>query len=135
MTIVIGLLMLAGVAAFVAWPFFARRNSEVAPEAVASDAARWERQKADAYGAIYRRHEIAEVSRAMAGLLGFEYGAHGHVWFGACPPTDGPETRGQAWSDWQPPEPYAPPLVVDEPPFEPHRSFYPYPQQQPVSVC
>jgi len=88
-----------------------------------------------AYESIYVRQEVAEVSRATAAALGFEYGAWGHIYFGSCPPADGPETRGQDWSDFAAPELYAPPLIIDEFPYENHRSFFPYPHQQPVTNC
>lgn len=91
--------------------------------------------RAHAYESIYVRQEVAEVSRATAAALGFEYGAWGHVYFGPCPPADGPETRGQEWSDYAAPELYAPPLVIDYDASEPHRSFYPYPQQQRPGDC
>lgn len=82
--------------------------------------------RSDAYGLIYERHEIAEVPRWLANRLGFEYGAWGEVYFGLCPPV----------YEWSVPQAYAPPLVVDTPPYEPYRSWYPYPEQQrPVMEC
>lgn len=82
--------------------------------------------RADAYGSIYERQEVAEVPRWLANRLGFEYGAWGEVYFGLCPPL----------YEWSIPQAYAPPLVVDHPPYEGHRSFYPYPpQQRPVTEC
>jgi len=82
--------------------------------------------RSDAYGSIYERQEIAEVPRWLAHRLGFEYGAAGELYLGLCPPV----------YEWSVPAPYAPPLVVDHPPYEPHRSWYPYPpQQRPVTEC
>lgn len=78
----------------------------------------------DAYGSIYERHEIAEVSRAVAGALEFEYGAQGEIWFSSCPPTGTSQ-----------PQPYAPPLAWDAWPYHKTPSFYPYPEQQRVTGC
>jgi len=92
--------------------------------------------RAHAYASIYERQEVAEVTWATAAVLGFSNGGRwGHIFFGACPPADGPETRGQEWSDFAAPELYAPPLVIDYDASEPHRSFYPYPIQQRPTVC
>lgn len=82
--------------------------------------------RAHAYDSIYTRHEVAEVSRATAATLGFEYGAPGYVWFGPCPPP--------ADSLFPAPQPYAPPLRL-EPEGTPGRSFYPYPEQQLPANC
>lgn len=79
----------------------------------------------DAYASIYQRREIAEVSRAVAERLGFEFGAQGEICFCVCPPG----TDSVA-------EPYAPALAWDtgEPDHTP--SFFPYPiQQAPVADC
>jgi len=78
--------------------------------------------KAHAYESIYVRHEIAEVSRATGAELGFEYGSWGYAFFGACPPN--------ADSHLDQALPYEPPLIWDAPPYDGHRSFYPYPEQQ-----
>ena len=78
----------------------------------------------DAYGSIFIRHEIAEVSRATAAALGFAYGAPGYIYFGVCPP-DHPMSA----------LPYAPPLALDVPPYDATPSFYPYPPQQPGEPC
>lgn len=75
-----------------------------------------------AYDSIYVRQEIAEVSRATAAKLGFEYGSWGYAFFGACPPN--------ADSLFVQPMLYQPPLVWDYPPDDGNRSFYPYPEQQ-----
>lgn len=73
----------------------------------------------DALDSIYRRHEIAEVSRQMAAVLGFTHGAPGFVYFGQCPP-----------SGWVAPERYAPPLQLDYWPYSHTPSFWPYPPQE-----
>lgn len=78
----------------------------------------------DALDSIYRRHEIAEVDRKTAGVLGFKYGAAGFVAFSACPP-DG----------WARAEPYQPPLALDTGPLDWTPSLYPYPPQQAVETC
>jgi hypothetical protein len=73
-----------------------------------------------AYDSIYTRHEIAEVSRATAAALGFEYGAPGFVWFGPCPP--------HYDSLYPAPLEYAPPLRWEDA-GSPGRSFWPYAEQ------
>lgn len=78
--------------------------------------------KVDAYGSIYDRHEIAEVSRSVAEELGFQYGSEGFIWFGLCPPN--PDSL------WPQPQPYSPPLVWDTGEPDGHRSWGPYPSQQ-----
>ena len=78
----------------------------------------------DAYGSIFERHEIAEVSRDMAGALNFEYGAQGEIWFSSCPPMGTSQ-----------PLPYAPPLAWDAWPYHRTPSLWPYPAQQRVSEC
>jgi hypothetical protein len=76
----------------------------------------------DAYRAIYRDHEIAEVPDWMASQLGFSHGADGYVFFGVCPPRS--ET----------PQFYAPPLVLDTV-GEVTPSFFPYSKQEKPVDC
>lgn len=78
-----------------------------------------------AYDSIYVRHEIGEVSRDTAAMLGFEYGAQGYVYFGQCPPIGDDDVT---------PQEYAPPLTWDYPPTDWTPSFYPYPLQEKVIV-
>lgn len=81
----------------------------------------------DAYGSIYERGEIAEISWAMAEHFGVTNGGvAGYVWFGVCPPE--PSARPPA-------EVYRPPLVWDTPPYEHTPSFFPYPEQQMPVDC
>lgn len=75
--------------------------------------------RGDAFGSIFERHEIAEVSYATAHLLGFDNGGMaGEIFFGVCPPPLDSIAS-----------PYAPPLVFDYPPYDKTPSFYPYPAQ------
>lgn len=81
-----------------------------------------------AYASIYDRHEVAEVSWALAAQLGFSNGGQwGYAFFGACPPN--------ADSLAVDPQPYAPLLTFDLGPPDHTPSFYPYPAQQLPVVC
>lgn len=82
--------------------------------------------QADAAASIYDRHEIAEVSRETAAALGFEYGAAGYVFWGACPPNaDSLHYQASA---------YAPALTPYQEPYSGPRSFAPYaPAETPVA--
>ncbi len=77
--------------------------------------------RADAYGSIFLRKEVIEVSRDSAEKLDFEYGGPVLVWWGLCPPP--PDSLFPV------PQAYAPPLRWEEE-GSPGRSFYPYPPQQ-----
>ena len=89
-----------------------------------------------AYESIFVRQEVAEISRNTAAALGFDNGGRwGYIFFGQCPPTDGIETKGQEWSDYQAPELYAPPLAWDTEPFDWTPSMWPYAPQQPAGDC
>lgn len=80
-----------------------------------------------AYGSIFERHEVAEVSRDVAAMLGFEYGAPGYVFFGSCPPP--------ADSVFYTAQPYAPELTFDHGERDWTPSFYPYPPMQAPVAC
>lgn len=76
----------------------------------------------DALDSIFRRKEVAEISRDVAAQLGFKYGANGYIYFGNCPIFDSPQ-------------PYRPPYVLDAPPLDWTPSFYPYPQPEIPAKC
>lgn len=76
-----------------------------------------------AYRGIYLLGEVAEVPRPLARRLGFENGAQGFVWFGACPPP--------AWAE---PQAYRPLLQFDHG-GERHPQFWPYPEQERPGHC
>lgn len=82
--------------------------------------------RADAYGSIFERREIAELPRGIMAQVGYEWGGPGFVWFGPCPPHHD--------SLFPAPLAYAPPLRW-EPVGSPGRSFWPYPEQQRPVAC
>jgi hypothetical protein len=64
-----GLLLIGAIAAFVAFPFFSPRQEQELPPAPESQAARWERQKAEAYAAL----KEAEFDLQMGKLTDADY--------------------------------------------------------------
>lgn len=76
----------------------------------------------DALDSIFRRHEVAEISRDMAARFGFVHGSAGYIFFGNCPAFENPL-------------PYRPPLVLDAPPIDWTPSFYPYPLPELPGKC
>lgn len=76
-----------------------------------------------AVDAIFGRHEIGEIPRWLANKMGFEYGHHGYMFFGKCPPNLG-----------QSPQPYTVPYVLDRV-GEWTPSMYPYPKREIPIEC
>lgn len=76
------------------------------------------------YDSVFVRKEVAEIPRWMANELGFEYGHHGFIWFGACKPDKD-----------EPAEFYIPNLEFDFPPTDYTPSLYPYPEEKRVVDC
>lgn len=81
-------------------------------------------RRTDFYRYVYELEEIAELTDATLSALGIVNGARGQVWMGTCPPT----------VDMMP-QRYAPPLVWDAPPYEPHPVWQAYPEQQSLEAC
>lgn len=81
----------------------------------------------DYYRLIYEKGEIAEVSRIVANLFGFEFGERGELFIGQCPPRD-------EQLEMMDPEIHLPPIVWDIW-GEKNPVFWPYPPQEIPETC
>lgn len=81
----------------------------------------------DYYRLIYEKGEIAEVSKVVADVMGFEFGERAEMYIGYCPPKDidlvtvkpRPHMPELAWDVWG----------------EKNPNFWPFPEQQMPKTC